>query len=854
MADFFQSARTSSAGITITPTGVGATDTSNISSAISAAIAGGVPVKLGAGTFVITSTISVTWSDASSPGFILQGAGMNQTVLRNEISGGGPILQLAPTADFKFQQGTLISDMKFLGPTTETLTTQSGLEITAMNDFQIKRCFFDELGGAGIKIGTTVGDPNQTVRFTIQQCFFDNCAHNADYFAMFLGYGATTGSSIDSCHFTNCAGGIYSKAYLQTINNCSASYCTQSPAYQTAYASGASSRGITFNQCWAEGNHAGDFYLLGNYHKCNNCYHTTNQTDKAVESMTESGGTVTLVLEKPAFAWWVDGQSVTVQGSTNSGNNGTFTATYVDSKTITYSNGSGVTESSSPATLTLPTVKHFYYELGRDDSTATVTSLTFDGTDTVTLVSPSSHFTYKDLHTAITISGSGSGGNNGTFNITEVVSATTIKYFNESGVTEGAVATYDFGTAAGGRVANRCQINQGSGVSQGDVATANGIIVNSCCGGTKIEFDFTQTSNLTKIDDSGDATEYKDEDGWLYGPIKKQKGNVDQYGTYTCDMSLGSYFRVVTEDAHGLASITQSASVNTIVADNSIFTLDNVDGKSVWLEGCDNAANDGKYTASYVNGTTITVANASGVTEDPSGGTLVFGEMEFKIPTNQPASKFQGRELEIELINGSNTVPLSLTWETGAGGFFANNRNIDLLAPNDRTWLKFIYDDQSTAWVKAFPYKTDYRPPEYGSLRRAVAGSSMSLSTTTQALNGTWNGQGNSGNVTVTSPCKITYTGGQTKKFQLSGHVTFRNPSAAARLLVLEPLKNGVEHGVNDIVVYYTASTTEYITLPYSFTVSLSTDDYVEIGASTLASTLTIDCYGGTMLLQEIVE
>ena len=66
------------------------------------------------------------------------------------------------------------------------------------------------------------------------------------------------------------------------------------------------------------------------------------------DSLTNAAGTTTLVDAAGTFTASCVGESIVVSGSTNPGNDGTFTiASYIDATSVTYVNASGVTETSS---------------------------------------------------------------------------------------------------------------------------------------------------------------------------------------------------------------------------------------------------------------------------------------------------------------------------------------------------------------------------------------------------------------------------------------------------------------------------------------------------------------------------
>lgn len=72
-----------------------------------------------------------------------------------------------------------------------------------------------------------------------------------------------------------------------------------------------------------------------------------------VADLTQAGSVTTLDSDGTPFVSGDTGKSITITGSTNPLNDGTFTVTYVDSNTVTYTNASGVTDSSSPASWSL---------------------------------------------------------------------------------------------------------------------------------------------------------------------------------------------------------------------------------------------------------------------------------------------------------------------------------------------------------------------------------------------------------------------------------------------------------------------------------------------------------------------
>lgn len=134
------------------------------------------------------------------------------------------------------------------------------------------------------------------------------------------------------------------------------------------------------------------------------------------------------------------GKLIDITGATTQANTGLFTITTVMSPTqLLLTRGSGV--------FTAEAYTGNFFILPFDTTiNGTGDSLTFTGgPNTVDLVDAGASFTAADLGKQITLVGSTTPANDGTFTITAVISATQIQFVNAVGVTEAFTGTWSLG-------------------------------------------------------------------------------------------------------------------------------------------------------------------------------------------------------------------------------------------------------------------------------------------------------------------------------------------------------------------------------------------------------------------------
>jgi type IV pilus assembly protein PilY1 len=133
-----------------------------------------------------------------------------------------------------------------------------------------------------------------------------------------------------------------------------------------------------------------------------------------ISSFSRSGTTVTVTLASAPSPALTNGQSVTIQGAASTELNGTYSITYVNSTTFTY------TIQESPASPSTGT-----YTATSPASSFTITSLTRSGT-TVTATTGSTH--PYIVGNSVTISGANGSRYNGTYTVTSVPTSTSFTY------------------------------------------------------------------------------------------------------------------------------------------------------------------------------------------------------------------------------------------------------------------------------------------------------------------------------------------------------------------------------------------------------------------------------------------
>lgn len=232
------------------------------------------------------------------------------------------------------------------------------------------------------------------------------------------------------------------------------------------------------------------------------------------DSLTFSGGLVTLLDAGGVFGATRVGAQISISGATNPANNGTFTIVEVVSGTsVIYSNPAGVTETSAFTWQVVPHAllvnrgnrrlqdsdflrnggpipdQYLRYLPGIVIGTAAgpynlqlatevgASTLSAPVSTVQTLTDPGAAFTANLVGALLVITGSATPANNGTFRITSVPSATTLTYVNAAGAADaGAGVAYTVsGTALAlaidgvAPVTLRLQHTNGTGIAAGTV-------------------------------------------------------------------------------------------------------------------------------------------------------------------------------------------------------------------------------------------------------------------------------------------------------------------------------------------------------------------------------------------------
>jgi hypothetical protein len=234
------------------------------------------------------------------------------------------------------------------------------------------------------------------------------------------------------------------------------------------------------------------------------------------DSLTFAGGLVTLLDAGAVFGATRVGAQISISGATNPANNGTFTIVEVVSATsVIFANAAGVTETSAFTWQVVPNAvlvnrgnrrlqdsdylrngapipdQYLRYVPGiiignaagpynlqlAVESGAGAGSVSAPVSQVQTLTDAGASFTAALVGALVVVSGSATPGNNGTFRITSVPSATTLTYVNAAGAADaGAGFTYSVnGTALAltidgiAPVTLRLQHTSGTGVAAGTV-------------------------------------------------------------------------------------------------------------------------------------------------------------------------------------------------------------------------------------------------------------------------------------------------------------------------------------------------------------------------------------------------
>lgn len=162
----------------------------------------------------------------------------------------------------------------------------------------------------------------------------------------------------------------------------------------------------------------------GVYQNCTFEQPMNNDATGQGDAFTKVGTTMTLTDASAPFKPYHDKKYIRILGATSAANNVLAQLTYISATQVSFTNAAGVAELYTG---------RWWIQGG--DKTGIGTSLTFAAGE-VTLVASAPVFTADDVNKSIRITWATSDGNNGHFRIKQVVSSTTVKFNNASGVTE----------------------------------------------------------------------------------------------------------------------------------------------------------------------------------------------------------------------------------------------------------------------------------------------------------------------------------------------------------------------------------------------------------------------------------
>lgn len=214
-------------------------------------------------------------------------------------------------------------------------------------------------------------------------------------------------------------------------------------AYNTSY--------ILMTSCNAEGgyhafsqdlqtNDIGARIVGNSFHNCRGVLRTGNDALIAMnvdiidgnadvtgigQSFAKVGSTITLTDSSARFESWMNNRYIWIASATSPANNGRKLVTYISASQVSWTDASGVTEAFT-GTWWVPGGEKGSYGV----------SLSFSG-GVVTLVSAEAIFVAADVNKAIRLTQATTPANSGVFRISTYVSATTVRFNNASGVSEG---------------------------------------------------------------------------------------------------------------------------------------------------------------------------------------------------------------------------------------------------------------------------------------------------------------------------------------------------------------------------------------------------------------------------------
>lgn len=300
------------------------------------------------------------------------------------------------------------------------------------------------------------------------------------------------------------------------------------------------------------------------------------------DSFSGSAGLNTTLTDALAnFTANLVGQRINITGSLVAANNGLFTISGFTSSTV-------ITLARTSGTFTNEPSYTGWYQIVPFDTTLSGTGDSFvftAGPNTVDLTDAGASFTQADVGKQITVAGSITPANDGTFTITVVVSATQVTWVNASGATEAFAGTWTLGSFVANATTSTAQGLDpvlSSWKRDQYLGSIIEVLSGTCAGQNRlcVGYDEPVTNNTVL---TGANTTFA---------TSVATGNTDQF-TYN-----------------------PTGNVVTLTDNSALFTADMV-GQQVVVAGATSPGNNGTFTVTAVlTPSTLTYVNAApGVTE-----------------------------------------------------------------------------------------------------------------------------------------------------------------------------------------------------------------------------------------------
>ena len=135
--------------------------------------AGGAPVYAPAGTYIITSSVTLATTGLFTPGLRIYGDGQALTIIDNRVGSGSCFVSAGAAVISNWQEGGYIRDLQIL--TTTSPASSNGIELQSVYNYEIRNVWIKGMTGDGVRITCTVGDADASNQVLLQNCRIENC-------------------------------------------------------------------------------------------------------------------------------------------------------------------------------------------------------------------------------------------------------------------------------------------------------------------------------------------------------------------------------------------------------------------------------------------------------------------------------------------------------------------------------------------------------------------------------------------------------------------------------------------------------------------------------------------------------